>query len=69
VRIDPVITATAPSHRRPIFAQRDLGAPFMSDEIIANVPTAPAEADELILDTAWAEPALSVRRLRHPHRS
>lgn len=37
-------------NRRPIFAETDLGAPFMSDEAIAHV------RDELVLDTPLAEP-------------
>jgi hypothetical protein len=57
VRIDPVATPVNVNtpHRRPIFAERDLGAPFMSDEIVANVAPV-AEPDELVLETAWAEP-------------
>lgn len=36
--------------RRPIFAETDLGAPFMSDEAIAHA------RDELVLDTPLEEP-------------
>ena len=55
-RIEPIIatksaTKTAmPQHRRPIFAERDLGAPFMSDEVVANAPNIP-DAEELVLET------------------
>ena len=46
-RIDPAApappavspTAAGTSRRAPIFAERELGAPFMSDEAIASVPT------------------------------
>ncbi len=47
-RIEPVIRGRdegqAPAHRRPIFAESDLGAPFMSDEAMAIAK------DELVLD-------------------
>lgn len=71
-RIDPVIVAKAPAapdslpstgRRRPIFAESDLGAPFMSDEIlrtpsvspivsVESEPSRPVD-DELVLDTSW----------------
>lgn len=73
-RIDPVIVGTSTparqptGQRSPIFAERDLGAPFMSDEVLSAqriepVPEATqmAEAavpDELVLESAWSEEAL-----------
>lgn len=64
-RIDPVVVSAsniglnAAGQRSPIFAERDLGAPFMSDEVLstqgfeADVP----EAEELTLETSWADAA------------
>lgn len=53
-RIEAASEAPAASifepNRRPIFAETDLGAPFMSDEAIAHV------RDELVLDTPLVEP-------------
>lgn len=54
-RIEAASEASAASpvfepNRRPIFAETDLGAPFMSDEAIAHA------RDELVLDTPLAEP-------------
>lgn len=72
-RIDPVIVGTpsaavnVPGQRSPIFAERDLGAPFMSDEVLSTqgfeaeldqspLPAAPV-AEELVLETSWANEA------------
>ncbi len=49
-RIEPV-SSSATGHRRPIFAERDLGAPFMSDEAIAIAK------DELVADPIVAAEA------------
>ncbi len=46
-RIEPA-RGGASAHRRPIFAERDLGAPFMSDEAIAIAK------DELVVDPTVA---------------
>ncbi len=46
------------SRRGPIFAERDLGAPFMSDLALDEAPVA-SEADELVLDAA-IPPTLSI---------
>jgi hypothetical protein len=68
---EPVADVTAGESlgrvRRPIFADRDLGAPFMSEEalsdapILAPTPTDAFDPDELVLDMnfvqAAAEPA------------
>lgn len=70
-RIDPVIMGTStpkpqPAGKRsPIFAERDLGAPFMSDEVLSaqgyeaiQETTQQADAaapDELVLESAWSE--------------
>jgi hypothetical protein len=52
-RIEPV-SSSATGHRRPIFAERDLGAPFMSDEAIAIAK------DELVADPIVAAEALAM---------
>jgi hypothetical protein len=52
-RIEPV-SSSATGHRRPIFAERDLGAPFMSDEAIAIAK------DELVADPIVAPEALAM---------
>jgi hypothetical protein len=52
-RIDPV-RGDAAVHRRPIFAERDLGAPFMSDEAMAIAK------DELVVDAAGEQEAVAI---------
>ena len=72
-RIDPVIIATASAPRQqsgkrsPIFAERDLGAPFMSDQVLSAQgyetvqetaqQSEAAACDELVLESAWSEEA------------
>ncbi len=70
-RIDPVIVdeskaaLNSAGQRSPIFAERDLGAPFMSDEVLGakrieavvgqSPLTTAAEDEELVLETSWSE--------------
>ncbi len=52
-RGERIAPATTPLHRKPIFAEADLGAPLMSDEAME------VARNELILEAPLAEPAIA----------